>query len=128
MVTSPLWVPDRGEVIFIDHSPAKGHEIPDQHPMLVMSPKPFNDVTGIVIGFPMTHSNSHEGNPFAKPFNGPKGQAYVLGHQPKSFDWRARGARPHPWGGGHLVTLAEVAALLDDVCAIVDIVSSIKND
>jgi mRNA interferase MazF len=31
-------------------------------------------------------------------FVGPKGEAsYIVGHQPKSFDWRARGARKHPW-------------------------------
>jgi mRNA interferase MazF len=30
-------------------------------------------------------------------FNGPKGAAsYILCHQPKSFDWRARNAMPHP--------------------------------
>jgi mRNA interferase MazF len=23
--------------------------------------------------------------------------SYILSHQPKSFDWRARGAKPHPW-------------------------------
>jgi mRNA interferase MazF len=22
---------------------------------------------------------------------------YILGHQPKSFDWRASSAKPHPW-------------------------------
>jgi mRNA interferase MazF len=22
--------------------------------------------------------------------------SYILGHQPKSFDWRARNAKPHP--------------------------------
>ncbi len=127
MPLDPLWVPDRAEVIFINHSPAKGQEIPDQHPMLVLSPKSFNDKTGIVIGFPMTHSASHKDNPFALPFDGPKGQAYVLGHQPKSFDWREREGRPHAWGGGHHEMLAEATALLDDVCGIVDAVSSVKK-
>jgi mRNA interferase MazF len=23
--------------------------------------------------------------------------SYILGHQPKSFDWRARNAKPHPF-------------------------------
>jgi len=23
--------------------------------------------------------------------------SYILGHQPKSFDWRTRKAKPHPW-------------------------------
>jgi mRNA interferase MazF len=28
---------------------------------------------------------------------GPRGASrYILGHQPKSFDWRARKAKPHP--------------------------------
>lgn len=127
MAVDPLWVPDRGEVIFINHSPAKGQEIPDQHPMLVLSPRTFNEKTGIVIGFPMTHSEGHKDNPFALPFDGPKGQAYVLGHQPESFDWRERDGRPHAWGGGHHEMLSEATALLDDVCGIVDAVASIKK-
>jgi len=24
-------------------------------------------------------------------------RSVVIGNQPKSFDWRARGAKPHPW-------------------------------
>ena len=40
----------------------------------------------------------NETNPFAVKFKGPRGQAsYILGHQPKSFDWQARDAKPHPW-------------------------------
>ena len=127
MAVDPLWVPDRGEVIFINHSPAKGQEIPDQHPMLVLSPKSFNEKTGIVIGFPMTHADTHKDNPFALPFQGPKGLAFVLAHQPKSFDWRQRGGRPHPWGGGHHELMAEAAALLDDVCDIVGLAGQVKQ-
>lgn len=70
----------------------------DEHPMLVLSTRAFNERTGIVIGLPMTHASSNEDNPFAIKYAGPKGEAgYVLTHQPKSFDWRARGARPHHW-------------------------------
>jgi hypothetical protein len=40
----------------------------------------------------------NETNPFALRFRGPKGTvSYSLGHQPKSFDWRARRAQPHLW-------------------------------
>jgi mRNA interferase MazF len=36
-------------------------------------------------------------DPFAVRLIGPKGVAsHFLGHQPKSFDWRARNAKPHP--------------------------------
>ncbi|MFM2449277.1 MAG: hypothetical protein RIS44_1727 [Pseudomonadota bacterium] len=95
---SKNWVPDRRDMIWIDFNPQVGSEMKDEHPMLVLSTKAFNERTGIVIGLPMTHAASNETNPFAVKFVGGKGEVgYVLAHQPKSFDWRLRGARPHPW-------------------------------
>lgn len=70
----------------------------DMHPLLVLSPREFNGRTGIVIGLPMTTASYNETNPFAVRIVGPKGVvSYILCHQPKSFDWRARRAKPHPW-------------------------------
>jgi mRNA interferase MazF len=67
-------------------------------PRLVLSPKAFGERTGIVTGLPMTTAAFNEKNPFALKLTGPKKAAsYILAHQPKSFDWRARDARPHPW-------------------------------
>ena len=109
------WVPDRAEVIFIQHSPASGKEIPDYHPMLVASTRAFNEKTGLVIGFPMTHAERHSRNPFVVELPGPKGNAYILAEQPKSFDWRARGAKPHALGTGHHLRLTDALQLLNDV-------------
>ena len=95
---SKLWVPDRRDMIGIDFNPQVGAEMKDEHPMLVLSTKAFNERTGIVIGLLMTHAASNETNPFAIKYVGPKSEAgSVLSHQPKSFDWRVRGARPHHW-------------------------------
>ena len=95
---SPLWVPDRRDMIWVDFSPQLGDEMRGEHPMLELSTKAFNERTGIVIGLPMTHAESNETNPFAIKYVGPKNEVgYVLTHQPKSFDWRERGARPHYW-------------------------------
>lgn len=95
---SKSWVPDRRDMIWIDFNPQVGSEMKDEHPMLVLSSKAFNERTGIVIGLPMTHAASNETNPFAVRCTSSKGKTgYVLAHQPKSFDWRRRGARPHPW-------------------------------
>jgi mRNA interferase MazF len=92
------WTPERRDVIWINHDPKAGKEMPGEHPLLVLSVKAFNERTGIVIGLPMTHSALNDDNPFAVKFLGPKNETcYVLCHQPKSFDWRARGARLHPW-------------------------------
>jgi mRNA interferase MazF len=115
------WAPERGEIIYIQHSPHAGKEMPGLHPMLVCSTKAFNDKTSIVIGFPMTHAAFNATNPFAVSVAGPKGEVgYVIASQPKSFDWRERGASPHPWGGPHANVLAAVLKKLDVLCAICD--------
>jgi len=116
---SVLWVPERAEVIFIQYSPHVGREMPHEHPMLVLSAKAFAERTGIVVGFPMTHSQAHADNPFSIAAKGANGEVgYVVVHQPKSFDWRQRNARPHPWGTGHTKLLAAAVERFDAVFAI----------
>jgi mRNA interferase MazF len=112
-----LWTPDRGDIIWIDNNPSVGNEMSDPHPMLVVSSKTFNRRTGIVIGFPMTHSRSNDDNPFAVKIIGPKEEvAYALAFQPKSYDWQIRNARAHQWGGGHDVVLREALRKLNLIC------------
>jgi len=97
MATRKSWCPDRRDMIWIDCNPQAGREMKDIHPLVVLSPREFNVRTGIVIGLPMTTASYNETNPFAVKFRGSKGVAsYILSHQPKSFDWRARKAKPHP--------------------------------
>jgi mRNA interferase MazF len=116
--TLTAWAPDRSEVIWINFNPSSGHEIPDWHPMLVSSTKTFNRHTGIVIGFPLTHSTFHADNPFAIPIiTGPdQEKAYLLAFQPKSFDWQKRGAKPHPLGIGHERVLTSALKILGTIC------------
>ncbi|MDM0111411.1 type II toxin-antitoxin system PemK/MazF family toxin [Variovorax sp. J22R133] len=116
---SALWVPERAEIIWIAHSPHAGKEMKNEHPMLVISPVAFNARTGIVIGLPMTHAEYNADNPFALAVKGPKGEVgYVLAFQPKSFDWKERGGRPHPWGAGHTKVLGAALKKLDAICGI----------
>ncbi len=84
-------------MIWIDCNPQAGREMKDAHPLVVLSPREFNQRTGIVIGLPMTTASYNETNPFAVKFTGPKGVvSFILSHQPKSFDWRARNGKPPP--------------------------------
>lgn len=73
------------------------------HPFLVLSPRIFNEKTSLVIGLPMTTADYNADNPFAvavgkitSTARKPGKTSYVLCHQPKSFDWRLRGAKAHP--------------------------------
>jgi mRNA interferase MazF len=94
-------VPDRQDIIWINCNPQVGQEMRDVHPFLVLSPRIFNEKTSLVIGFPMTTAEYNADNPFAVAVGKTSGRkagqtSYVLCHQPKSFDWRLRGAKAHP--------------------------------
>jgi len=115
------WAPERRDIIWIDCNPQVGREMKDMHPMLVLSPRVFNERTGIVIGLPMTTAEYNDSNPFAIKFVLPKGKiSYVLAHQPKSFDWRARGAKAHPWRQAPADVFAATCEQLNQIIAICD--------
>ena len=98
MAARKSWCPDRRDMIWIDCNPQPGREMKDMHPLAVLSPWEFNERTGIVTGLPMTTAAYNDTNPFAVRLKGARGAtSYILGHQPKSFDWRARRAKPRPW-------------------------------
>lgn len=109
------WAPDRRDMIWIDFNPQSGSEMRDEHPMLVLSTKAFNERTGIVIGLPMTTAATNESNPFAVKCAKEGKVAYILTHQPKSFDWRARHARAHPWKNVSPATFQEATSGLNDI-------------
>jgi len=51
---SAAWMPDRGEVIWIDHNPQDGREMKNHHPFLVLSTAPFHASVGLLVGWAMT--------------------------------------------------------------------------
>ena len=115
------WAPDRRDIIWINCNPHAGREMKDFHPLLVLSPKAFNERTGIVISLPMTTASFNDTNPFAIKFTGNRATAsYILGHQPKSFDWRARGAKRHPWKQVQADVFAQACETLNQIIQIAD--------
>ncbi len=115
-----LWIPDRQDIIWIDCNPQVGQEMKDVHPFLVLSPQTFNEKTAIVIGLPMTTAAYNADNPFAIAVGKASGRkadkaSYVLCHQPKSFDWRLRGAKPHPSGKLNNDLFAQVCDRLNQI-------------
>jgi len=97
---SAQWLPSRQDIIWINCNPQVGQEMRDVYPFLVLIPQSFNDKTSLVIGLPMTTAEYNVDNPFAVSVGKAKSNkiSYVLCHQPKSLDWRAREAKPHPLG------------------------------
>jgi mRNA interferase MazF len=121
MVNMPEgWVPNRKDIIWIDCNPQAGQEMRDIHPFLVLSPGIFNAKTFLVIGLPMTTAEYNADNPFAVAVGKASGNkshkvSYVLCHQPKSFDWRVRSAKPHSLGKLNDQLFAKVCERLNQI-------------
>lgn len=110
------WVPQRGEVIYINHSPAAASEIPNEHPMLVITTQNFNEKTGLLIGLSLTHSELHARNPFAIPLRDGNRTSYLVCNQPRTFAWAGeRAGRPHPWGMKIKDKLDEALGILGEI-------------
>lgn len=111
------WIPDRGDVIWIDCNPQAGREMRDPHPFVVLSPAAFNDRLSLVIGLPMSTAAYNATNPFAVSAGPARSgrRSWVLCQQPKSFDWRVRGARPHAMRRLPDDVLAQACSVLNQI-------------
>jgi mRNA interferase MazF len=118
--TGSPWTPDRRDVIWINFSPQTGREFSVMHPMMVLSPRAFNLRTSIVIGLPMSTAAYNATNPFAvNNSKTAKEPSYIICNQPKSLDWRTRGAKPHPSGRVRESVFQLACAELNDIVQLV---------
>jgi mRNA interferase MazF len=86
-----VYVPDRGDVVWISFNPQAGHEQAGRRPAIVISPSAYNGKVGLAILCPVT--NQIKGYPFEVVIpQGLKVSGAVLSDQAKSLDWKARKA------------------------------------
>ncbi len=85
------YIPDRGDIVFLNFSPTAGHEQKGMRPALVISPKSFNQATGLAVLCPIT---SHvKGYPFEVVLEETQTKGAVLIDQIRSVDFKAREAQ-----------------------------------
>jgi mRNA interferase MazF len=84
------YIPDRGDLIWLDFDPQSGHEQKGKRPALVLSPKVYNKKVGLGLFCPIT---SHvKGYPFEVEIKNAKINGVILSDQIKSLDWIKRNA------------------------------------
>ena len=89
MVKVSHYIPDRGDVVWVDLNPQMGHEQSGRRPGLVISPLSYNAKVGLAILCPLT--SQAKGYPFEiKIPEGLPVQGVVLADQIKSLDWKVR--------------------------------------
>lgn len=83
------YVPDAGEIVWLQFNPQAGHEQAGHRPALVLSPKKYNRF-GLMLCCPIT--TSIKGYPFEVTISGDS-KSVVLADQVKSLNWKARRAK-----------------------------------
>ncbi|MGA0544900.1 endoribonuclease MazF [Brevundimonas sp. VNH65] len=99
------YIPDSGDIVWLEFDPQAGHEQAGHRPALVLSPARYNQARGMMICCPMT--SRIKGYPF-EVIVSERPPSAVLADQVKSLDWRARNAVRK--GKASTTALAEVRA------------------
>lgn len=86
------YVPERGDLIWLEHSPQAGREQAGRRPGLVLSPRAYNDPSGYALICPIT--SRVRGYPYEVVLpDDSRVAGVILADQVRSLDWRARFAR-----------------------------------
>ncbi len=103
------YVPQRGDVVWLNFDPQAGHEQAGRRLALVLSPQQYNRVTGLMLCCPLT--TAIKGYPFEVITRAGGKQGVVLADHIKNLDWRAR--RAEKKAVVEPTVLAEVLAKLE---------------
>lgn len=107
------FVPDRGDIVWLQFNPQAGHEQAGHRPALVLSPANYNRLSGLMLCCPMT--SQKKGYPFEVVVeDAPDRTSVVLADQVKSLDWKVRKAAKKGTAPSDVVieTLSKLQALL----------------
>jgi mRNA interferase MazF len=86
------YIPARGDLVWLQFTPQAGHEQAGHRPAVALSPRSYNQKTGLALFCPVT--SQIKGYPFeVKLPDGLPVKGVVLCDQVKSLDWSARRAR-----------------------------------
>ena len=82
------YIPERGDIVWLDFNPQTGHEQMGRRPAIVISPMDYNEKVGLGIFCPIT--SKEKGYPFEVRVINKKIDGVVLSDQVKNLDWGKR--------------------------------------
>ena len=85
------YVPEAGDIVWLEFDPQAGHEQAGHRPALVLSPSAYNAKKGLMLCCPL--STQTKGYPFEVQTQISAKPGVVLSDQVKSLDWRVRKAK-----------------------------------
>lgn len=89
MTQNSEYIPDRGDIVYLDFNPTKGHEQRGYRPAFVISPYIYNKKTSLGLFLPIT--SQQKGYPFEVALPSElKIYGVILTDQIKCLDWKVR--------------------------------------
>ena len=86
------YIPERGDIVWLEFNPQAGYEQAGHRPALVVSPKEYNEKVGLALFCPVT--SNVKGYPFEVSLpQKHEVSGAILSDQIKSLDWRVRKAK-----------------------------------
>lgn len=86
-----VYIPERGDLVWLQFTPQSGHEQAGKRPALVISPKSYNAKVGLALMCPVT--SKIKGYPFEVIIPQDLSiEGAILSDQVKSLDWQSRQA------------------------------------
>ncbi len=82
------YIPARGDLVWLNFSPQVGYEQRGKRPAIVISPKVYNQKTGLALCCPI--SSHKKGYPFEVQVSAKKINGVILADHLKNLDWKAR--------------------------------------
>ncbi len=82
------YIPDAGDIVWLDFSPIKGKEQAKKRPALIVSSKSYNAKTDLALACPITSVT--KGYPFEVSVTAQKVKGVVLSDHVRSIDWNVR--------------------------------------
>jgi mRNA interferase MazF len=87
------YVPDAGDIVWLDFDPQAGREQAHRRPALVLTDQGYNRASGLLVVCPLTRTRKPY--PFALPVVVDQVEGAVLVDHLKSMDWKARAVAFH---------------------------------
>lgn len=102
------YIPDEGDIVWLNFTPQSGHEQAGRRPAVVLSPRGYNQRSGLLVCVPV--SNQVKGYPFEVLLGSGGVSGAALADQVNSLDWKARQAEK--MGRATVAEFAEIKAKL----------------
>ena len=82
------YIPERGDIVWLNFNPGSGHEQKGKRPAVVISPRGYNEKVGLGLFCPIT--SKVKNYPFEVKIENDNVNGVVLADQIKNLDWETR--------------------------------------